>query len=74
MFIVALYVPWCRHLEAIPAKKPHLIVTTFGAALSVPAPCLVLLGLLLSISGRSDKMCLLVSVSSSALPSQSGGL
>ena len=24
VFIVALYVPWCRHLEALPAVKPQL--------------------------------------------------
>ena len=24
VFIVALYVPWCRHLEALPDVKPQL--------------------------------------------------
>ena len=24
MFIVALYVPWCRHLESLPDVKPQL--------------------------------------------------
>ena len=24
VFIVALYVPWCRHLESLPDVKPQL--------------------------------------------------
>ena len=24
VFIVALYVPWCRHLDALPDAKPQL--------------------------------------------------
>ena len=64
VFIVALCVPWCRHLEALPDVKPQLYADTSsvlcGAFL---VPSLILLGSLLSMFVLLVKMCLLVSVS-----------
>ena len=54
VFIVALYVPWCRRLEAMPVSSPSNMRTTSSAVLKAPGPFLVRLGLLLNMSGRSS--------------------
>ena len=61
IFIVALYVSWCRHLDSLPDVKPLPII--LSAMLSVRVPYLILLVSLPSMSGRLVRMCLLVSVS-----------
>ena len=71
-FIVALCVPWCRDLEALPAIQPLMRITS-SAVLSVPVSSLLLLGSLLSMLGLSVRMSLLGSVFSSAPPRLLGG-
>ena len=36
VFIIALYVPWCRHLEAIPAIKPQLYANNLKCSAECP--------------------------------------
>ena len=36
VFIVALYVPWCRRLESLPDIKPHSMLITLNVVLPVP--------------------------------------
>ena len=68
VFIVALYVPWCRHLDALPDVKPQLYADNLKCSAERPgAPLLILLVSLLGMSGRLVRMSLLVSVSFSAL-------
>ena len=62
VFIVALYVPWCRHLEALPDVKLELYADNLNVVRSVPVPSLILLGSLLGMFVRVVRMCLLVSV------------
>ena len=76
VFTVALYVPWCPHLEALPDVKPQLYADNLKCIAervlrSVLVPFLILLGSLLSMSGR---LCLLVNVSFFALLSRVGRL
>ena len=71
VFIVALYVPWCRHLEALPDFKPQLYADDLKCSAERPCACLSLLGSLLSMPGLLVRMCLLVSMSILALPSRS---
>ena len=69
VFIVALYVPWCRHLESLPDVKPQLYADNLKcSALLVHGLYLSLLLLLLSMSGWLVKMfhpgkCVLLSTS-----------
>ena len=75
VFMVALCVPWRRHLEALPDVTPQLFVLKILSVVrSVLVPSLILLGSLLSMSGLLVKMCLLESVSFLALPSRLGRL
>ena len=53
IFIVALYVPWCRHLEALPEVKPQLYADNRKCSAERRRPCLNLLGSLPSMYGRS---------------------
>ena len=55
VFIVALPVPWCRHLEALPSLGPSFMRTTSSAVLSVQMSS-SLLGSLLSMLGLSVRM------------------
>ena len=61
VFIVALYVPWCRHLESLPDNLKC-------SAARPPELCLSLLTSLLGMSGLLVKMSPLASVFFSALP------
>ena len=36
VFIVALYVPWCRHLESLPDIKPQLYADNFKCSTAQP--------------------------------------
>ena len=36
MFIVALYVPWCRRLEAMPGIKPQLYADNLNCSAECP--------------------------------------
>ena len=48
VFIVAVYVPWCRRLEAMPAMKPQLYAEKTKCSADA---CLVLLGSRLNMPG-----------------------
>ena len=72
VFIVALYVPWCRHLESMPDIKPQLYADNLKC--SAERPCLNLLGLLYSMFCLLVRMSLLVNVSFLALLSLFGKL
>ena len=74
IFIVALYVTWCRHLDALLDVKPHCMPIILSVVLSVLVPYLNLLGSLLSIIGQWVRMFLLVSVSFLVLLSLLGKL
>ena len=68
VFIVALHVPWCRHLESLPDVKPQLYADNLMCCAERPgAPFLTLLGSLLVMSGRLVRTFLPESVSISAL-------
>ena len=75
VFIVALYVPWCRRLESLPdiINLNSMLITLSVALLSL-GPCLSLLILLLGMSGLLAKMFLLPSVFFLALPGLYVGL
>ena len=60
VFNVALYVPWCRHLESLPAIKPQLYADNLKY--SALCPSLLLLGSLLSMLGLSVRVSHLGSV------------
>ena len=52
VFIVALYVPWCRHLESLPDIKPQLYADNLKCSTLLSLGlCLSLLTLLLSMFG-----------------------
>ena len=73
VFTVALYVPWCRHLDSLPDVKPlNSMLITLSVVLNVLVPYLSLLGSLLSMSVLLARMFPLVSVFFSAPPSRSG--
>ena len=55
VFIVALYVPWCRHLESLPDLKPQLYADNLKCSTSRPR-ALSLLILLLGMFGLLDRM------------------
>ena len=74
VFIVALYVPWCRHLDSLPDVKPQLYADDLKCSAERPRPCLNLLGLLLIVFGQWVKTFLLVSVSFLVLLSLLGKL
>ena len=67
IFIVALYVPWCRHLDSLPDVEPQLYAVNLKCSAARPRALSLLISLL-SMSGRLVKMYLLVSVFFSALP------
>ena len=75
VFIVALYVPWCRHLDALPDVKPQLYADNLKCSAERPralfeaarSHCSVCPSLLV-------RTFLLVSVSFLALPSLFGKL
>ena len=56
VFIVALYVPWCRHLESLPDIKPQLYADNLKCSTTQPR------ALLLGMFGLLDRMFLLASV------------
>ena len=66
VFVVALYVPWCRHLEVMPGVKPQLYADNRKYSAEHPGALFVYVLLV--------KMCHLVSVSFLAPPSQLGRL
>ena len=47
VFIVAPYVPWCRHLESMPDVKPQLSADNLKCSAERPGPSLLLPGSLL---------------------------
>ena len=59
VFIVALYVPWCRHLEFLPHIKPQLYADNLKCSTTQLGLCLSLLTLLLGMFGLLDRMFLL---------------
>ena len=61
VFIVALYVPWCRHLDSLPDVKPQLYAENLKC--SAERPGALFESARLSMSGRSVRTSLLVSVS-----------
>ena len=67
VFVVALYVLYCRHLDSLPDVKTQLYDDNLKCSAERPVPFLNLLGSLLSVSGRSVRTFLLVSVSFFAL-------
>ena len=67
VFIVALYVPWCRHLESLPDIKPQLYADNLKCCCR-PGLYLSLLTSLLGMSGSLVKMYLLASVFFFVLP------
>ena len=73
VFVVALYVPWCRHLEVMPDVKPQLYADNLKCSAQHPGPSLMLLGLLQAMSELSVKMCHLASVFFLVPRSRSGG-
>ena len=79
VFVVALYVPWCRHLDALPDVKRQLYADNLKC--SAERPCalfdsafLILLDSLLSMFGLLVRMSLLEKVSFLALLSLFGEL
>ena len=69
VFIVALYVPWCRHLESLPDIRPQLYADTIlNVVLFVPGLYLSLLILLLGMFGLLVRMFPLASVFFLVLP------
>ena len=74
VFIVALYVPLCRHLDSLPDVMPQLYDDNLKCSAERLAALLNLLVSLLSMSGLSVRTFLLVSVSFLALLSLFGRL
>ena len=70
VFIVALYVPWCRHLEVMADVKPPLYAHSLACSAERPG---ALVGAA-SWSGLLVKMCHLASVFFLVPRSRSGGL
>ena len=66
VFIVALYVPWCRHLESLPVQ-PQLHADNLKCSAARLVHFSILLDSLLVMSGRLVRTFLPVSVSFSAL-------
>ena len=62
MFIVALYLPWCRYLAAQVGVQPQFMLIISSAYPETRSYCCMLLGLLLSMSGWWVRNLLLVSV------------
>ena len=67
VFIVALYAPWCRHLESLPDVKPQLYADNPKCCADRPGAFLTLLSSLLVMSGRLVRTFLPESVPFSAL-------
>ena len=74
VFIVALCVPWCRHLEVMPDVKPQFYANNLKCSAERPGASLMLTGSLLGISVLLFKMCRLACVSFLVPRSWSGGL
>ena len=75
VFIVALYVPWCRHLEVMPGVRPQLYADNLKCSAERPgAFFLVLLGSLPGMCELLVRMCHLASVFFLVHRSRSGGL
>ena len=63
MFIVALYLPWCRYLSAQVEFSSNYMLTTLSVYLGALICFCMLLGLLLSMSGWWVRSLLPVNVS-----------
>ena len=62
MFIVALYLPWCRYLSAQDGVHPQLYADNLKCVSRDPGLCFGLLSLLLAMLGWLVRSLLLVSV------------
>ena len=74
VFIIALYVPWCRHLESLPDVRPNFMPIILSVVLHVRVLYLSLLISLLSMSSGLVKMSPQVNVFFSALLKRFVGL
>ena len=73
VFIVALYVPWCRHLDALPDVKPQLYADNLKCSAERPGALFDSARFTVRYV-RSVRTFLLLSVSFSALLSLFGRL
>ena len=68
VFIVALYVPWCRHLESLPEVRPQLYADNLKCSAARPRVVFESAHFTAQYVRRLAKMFHLVSVFFSALP------
>ena len=74
VFTVALYVPWCRHLEALPDVKPQLYADNLKCSTERPGALFDAAWFTSGMFVLLVRICLLVCVFFFVLPSQSGRL